>query len=100
MSANNQEPQVEDWSFLKLFRRSKPNEQSSFAAPAGSADMSELLKDKARLDWLEQGTSEKINSANDFVDWTSGRITRKKIDEAMSPPNDGAMPRAVNNPKI
>lgn len=61
--------------------------EATFAAPHGSADVSELLKDKARLDWLEQGTSEKINSANDFVDWTSGRITRAKIDEAMCPPN-------------
>lgn len=46
--------------------------------------MAELLRDKQRLDWLEQGTSEKINSADDFVDWSCGRITRAKIDETMS----------------
>ena len=62
--------------------------EATFAAPSGSEDMAALLKDKARLDWLEQGTSEKINSANDFVDWSSGRITRAKIDEAMCPPNE------------
>lgn len=39
-------------------------------------------EDADRLDWLEHGTSEKINSANDFVDWSSGRITRKTIDAA------------------